>query len=83
MEISKYYTNEENKVTHVEVSYSLTKNDLTVTVSALCIVDPALETYDESLIRKNISRLYHTKSVDLYKAAETKLSIASLTETIV
>lgn len=81
LQVVKYYTNSENKITHVEVSYTVVEGEVSGTASAVIPVRAPLEEYDEALVLKSIA-IHVTKINNLIESARTKLEVSALTETV-
>ena len=82
MELTKYYTNSENKITHVEISLSETEEGVRTTVLDIFELREPVETITEKEAVKSILT-WATQVQALQKALLTKVSLASLTETVV
>ena len=83
MNLTKTFTNSDNKITHVEVALSHTEDEVTTTVSDIFELRDAVEesiTNEEAI--KSIA-VWATQIQALQKALRTKISIASHTETTV
>lgn len=82
MQVTKYYTNSDSKITHAEVSYTVTVGENTGTASAVVELREPLEEYNEADILKSIA--IRSKELDNLRAsAKTKIVISALTETAV
>ena len=82
MQVTKYYTNSDSKVTHAEVSYTVTVGENTGTASAVVELREPLEEYTEATVLKSIA--IRSRELDNLRAsAKTKIVISDLTETTV
>jgi len=82
MQVTKYYTNSDSKITHAEVSYTVKVGENTGTASAVVELREPLEEYNEADILKSIA--IRSKELDNLRAsAKTKIVISALTETAV
>ena len=82
MQVTKYYTNSDSKITHAEVSYTVTVGENTGTASAVVELREPLEEYTEATVLKSIA--IRSRELDNLRAsAKTKILISDLTETTV
>ena len=82
MQVTKYYTNSDSKITHAKVSYTATVGESTGTASTVLELRAPLEEYNEADILKSIA--IRTRELDnLRSSAKTKIVISALTETAV
>ena len=82
MQVIKYYTNSDSKITHAEVSYTATVGEDTGTASIVVELREPLEEYTEAAVLKSIA--VRSRELDNLRAsAKTKVVISSLTETTV
>ena len=82
MQVTKYYTNSDSKITHAEVSYTVTVGENTGTASAVVELREPLEEYTEATVLKSIA--IRSRELDNLRAsAKTKIVISDLTETTV
>lgn len=81
LQVVKYYTNSENKITHAEVSYTVVDGEVSGTVSTVMPLRAPLEEYDEASVIKSIA-IHSTKINNLIESARTKLKVSALTETV-
>ena len=82
MQVTKYYTDSDGKITHAKVSYTATVGENTGTASAVLELRAPLEEYNEADILKSIA--IRAKELDnLRTSAKTKIVISALTETAV
>ena len=82
MQVTKYYTDSDGKITHAKVSYTATVGQNTGTANAVLELRAPLEEYNEADILKSIA--IRSKELDNLRAsAKTKIVISALTETAV
>ena len=81
LQVVKYYTNSENKITHAEVSYTIVNGEVSGIASTVMPLRTPLEEYDEALVLKSIA-IHVTKINNLIESARTKLAVSALTETV-
>lgn len=84
MQVLKYYTNSDNKITHAEVSHTVTDGELSATVSTIMELRAPLPVgdYTEAAALKSIA-VRVTEINNLISSASVKLAISGLTETTV
>jgi len=84
LQVVKYYTNSENKITHAEVSYTVVDGELSATASTIMGLRAPLsvDDYTEAAVFKSIA-IHVTKINNLIESARTKLEVSALTETVV
>ena len=82
MNLTKTYTNSDDKVTHVEMTLSHTENEVVTSVSDIFELREPLDTITEFQAIKGIA-IWWAQIRALQKALQTKLSLASHTETTV
>lgn len=80
MQVIKYYTNSDSKITHAEVSYTATVGENTGTASTVVELQEPLEEYTEAAVLKSIA--VRSRELDNLRAsAKIKIAISGLTET--
>ena len=82
MNLIKTYTNSDDKITHVEIALSHTKDEVTTSVSDIFELREPLDTITEFEAIKGIG-IWWAQIRALQKALQTKLSLASHTEATV
>ena len=82
MNLTKTYTDSENKITHVEISISETEGDTTVAASDIFELREPVDSIDEKSAIKSIA-IWWYQIAALQQKAKTKLSIASHVEAAV
>ena len=82
MQVTKYYIDNDGKITHAKVSYTATVGENTGTASAVLELRAPLEEYNEADILKSIA--IRTRELDNLRAsAKTKIVISAHTEATV
>ena len=82
MQVTKYYTDSDGKITHAKVSYTATVGENTGTASTVVELREPLEEYNEAAVLKSIA--VRSRELDNLRAsAKTKIVISALTETAV
>lgn len=82
MNLTKTYTNSEDKITHVEITLSHTENEVTTSVSDIFELREPLDTITEFQAIKGVG-IWWAQIRALQKALQRKLSLVSHTEATV
>lgn len=82
MNLTKTYTNSDDKITHVEMTLSHTENEVTTSVSDIFELREPLDSITEFEAIKGVG-IQWAQIGALQKALQTKLSLASHTEATV
>lgn len=82
MNLTKTYTNSDDKITHVEMTLSHTEDEVTTSVSDIFELREPLDSITEIEAIMSIG-IWWAQIGALQKALETKLSLASHTEATV
>jgi hypothetical protein len=80
MQVTKYYTNSNNQITHAEVSHTEAVGETTGTAVDLFQLRSPLEEYTEEAVIKSIA-IRSAQISNLVSSAKRQAAIASLTET--
>ena len=84
LQVVKYYTNSDSKITHAEISFTMVNGELSGTASTIMELRAPLplEDYSEAAVLKSIA-VRVTEIDNLKKSAMIKLAIVAHTETAV
>mgnify|MGYP001492938388 FL=1 len=82
MNLTKTYTNSDDKITHVEMTLSHTEDEVTTSVSDIFELREPLDSITEVEATMSVG-IWWAQIGALQKALETKLSLASHTEATV